>query len=373
MSFPNYGRPNLTALRLQVRAVFAAKMTGADMTLRRSVLGVIADAIAGLINLLFGYLDYIAGEVFASTADWDGLLVQGAEYGLAPQPAVAAAGNVVLSGIANTPANAGILLQGNVVVAGVVTPVQVATTAPAVLTGGTATVAAVATTPGSIGNLAANAPLTLVNAVSGVNAAAAVDGNGFAGGLDGDSAADPGPFRARILARKQKPPQGGAANDYQTWAMECATTAGVTRAWALPLNRGPGTVDVAFVCDNQTPITPTTGQIATVQAYIGLHVDANGNAIGRPVTDDCVVFAPIASPVAFNIHGLVASQQAAVTAALADLMSQTVLAGGLSFQDQIVPAVAAAAAGNAFTVTAPAADVPGATGTLLTLGAVTFV
>lgn len=364
--YPNYNRPTLSQLRLQVRAVFQAQLPGADMTLRRSVLGVIADVLAGLVNLLFGYLDYLVLQVFASTADWDGLLVQGAEYGLAPNGAQAAVGNVVFTGTGTSPIPVNTVLQGNVVVNGAITPIQVETTTAAALSAGTATVPAVALTPGSLSNLAANAPLTLVSAIAGVNAQAAVDGNGFSGGSDAEALTA---FRSRVLARKQKPPQGGLTSDYQAWAMEVA---GVTRAWTIPLNRGPGTVDVAFVMDGNSPIIPNSTQIAAVQTYIDGHRDANNNAVGRPVTDDCVVFAPIAAPLNFTISGLPESVQAAVTTSLQALISQTVLAEGLSLDDDIIPAIAAAAGGNAFDLLAPASDIAGATGTLITMGSVTF-
>src|SRR5262249_38023454 len=99
-----------------------------------------------------------------------------------------------------------------------------------------------------------------------------------------------------------------------------------------------------------------------VQAYVDTK---------RPVTDNCIVFAPTLSPVNFSIAAP-ASVQASISAALAELMSRTDLSAGLSFQDQVIPAVASGAATQPFEVTLPAADVPGSPGILLALGTITY-
>lgn len=355
-----YSRPDLAQLRQRARASFAGRLPGADTTLRRSNITVSADTMAGFVNGAYGYLDWIAKQLFLPTADSEYVLIQGAEYGMTPKGAAQAAGNGIFTGISGTTTiPAGFLWQdslGN----------EYAAQASVTLSGGTATVPIEAVEGGSAQNLAPGAPLTAVVALAGLNATGNVDGSGLSGGTDAETYQA---FAQRVLTRKRQPPQGGIAYDYQNWALECA---GVTRAWALPLNRGPGTVDLAFVMDGRSDIIPLSGDIAAVQAYINGHQDAFGNWIGRPVTDDCVVFAPTPSAVNFTITGLAASQQAAVTAALQALLQTTAIAGGLSFQEQMIPAIAGAAGGSAFDLTSPSADIAGATGTLLTMGTITF-
>ena len=346
-----YTRPTLSQLRQQGRGFFQIWLPGADMTLRRSVLGVIADVLAGFIHGLYGFLDWLAKQVFASSADIDALVRQGAEYGLAPLAGTNAAGNIVVSGIASETVPDGTGLQSTggwpfVTVGGAT-----------VGGGGTVTVAVEATEPGANGNLASGAPLTFVTAIAGINAVANVDSGGLSGGTDTENTEA---FRARVLARKRQPPQGGVAYDYEAWAK---TVAGVTRAWCVPRNRGAGTVDVSFVMDGRSNIIPLSADVADVQAA----VDAK-----RPVTDDCIVFAPTPSAVNFTITGVDASAQAGITAALKALFANLELAQGLSLQDEIIPAVAGGAGTSPFDVTVPSADVGGAAGTLLTLGTISW-
>jgi uncharacterized phage protein gp47/JayE len=148
--------------------------------------------------------------------------------------------------------------------------------------------------------------------------------------------------------------------------------------WVYPKNRGGGTVDVTFVMDGRANIIPTGADVAAVQAAI----DAK-----RPVSDDCVVFAPIATAVNFHITGIgdpvvqqsiqnsVADMFTADTQAggATDPATDNIFAGGLSFQDQIDPAVAAGAGATPFVIVAPVADVTCLTGHILIPGVYTWV
>lgn len=365
-------RPTLTGLRQLARSYFTTRLPGADLTLRRSILGVVADTLAALVNGVYGYLDWIIRQCFASTADWDYLLIQGSEYGLAPTGAVQAAGFATFGGTVGAPIIAGTLVQDQQN-----PPNEYATQAPGVIGGGgTVQIAIQAVAGGAAQNLTIGATLVLVVAIANVNANATVaddgSGNGLTGGLDSETI---GSFRARVLARKQKPPQGGDADDYVAWAR---AVPGVTRAWTYPANRGAGTVDLTFTMDGRASVIPLGGDVTNVQAAI----DAK-----RPVSDDSVVFAPIATAVAFTIHGsFTADQEAAIQASLGDMFlsdavpggaynpaTQTTFSGGLSLQDQIIPAIAAGADGVPFNLTIPNADVAGSSGHILTLGVITWL
>lgn len=366
MAFP---RPTLTGLRQLARSYFAGRLPGADITLRRSVITVSADVMAALVNGVYGYLDWIIRQCFASTADWDYLQIQGAEYGLSPNGPTPSAGLATFTGTNGAIVPPGLLLQDAALN-------QYTTQASGTITAGSAIIAIEAVEGGVAGNLLIGAPLTLVVAIALVDSTATVSddgsGNGLTGGSDEESIDS---FRARVLARKRTPPQGGDSDDYVTWAK---LVPGVTRAWPYPLNRGGGTVDLTFVLDGRANIVPLTGDVTAVQASI--------NAL-RPVTDSCVVFAPTPTSVNFTIHGAWTDPvKAAITASLADMfasdavpggaydpVTQTTLSGGLSFQDQIIPAVAAGAGDTVFNVSAPSADIAGVSGHLLVLGTISFV
>lgn len=60
---------------------------------------------------------------------------------------------------------------------------------------------------------------------------------------DGNDAELDGPYKTRLLAHLQTPPRGGAAIDYEYWALESA--ADIASAYCYPNRAGLGTVDVA--------------------------------------------------------------------------------------------------------------------------------
>lgn len=83
---------------------------------------------------------------------------------------------------------------------------------------------------------------------------------------DGDDAEQDGPYRLRILNRLQQPPLGGAANDYNTWALQVA---GVARSFTYPLRAGLGSVDLAALhAGSGTARILSTLEVAEVQAYV---------------------------------------------------------------------------------------------------------
>lgn len=358
-------RPTLTELRQLARSLFAARLPGADATLRRSNINVTADVMAGLANGEYGYLDYLIRQNFTDTAEGDYLLRKGAMYGLFPTGATKASGNVTVTGIdGKTIPDQVILFQDN-------NGRNYITQATVDIAVGTATVPVQAVEGGSASNLENGAPLSLIYAIAGIDAVANVAAPGLSGGTDEESIEA---FRLRVLARQKQPPQGGIYSDYIAWAK---TVAGVTRAWVYPANRGLGTVDLTFVMDGRANIIPLTADIGAVQAAI----DAK-----RPVTDSCVVFAPVPVAVDFDIEGpFTDAQKDAIEASVKDMfleeaqpggaydpMTQGTYSGGLSFEAHIDPAVAAGAGDVIFDITDPTADIPGNEGEILVPGVFTF-
>jgi len=125
-------------------------------------------------------------------------------------------------------------------------------------------------------------------------------------------------LRSRLIDRIQQPPSGGNANDYLQTAL---SVAGVTRAWVFPLNRGPGTVDVSFVEDNEDPIIPSTAKVQEVQDAIDAF---------KPVTADSDVFAPTAVEInpTIKLSPNTAVVQAAAEAELELLLQTDAQVGG---------------------------------------------
>lgn len=349
-----FTRPTLDTLRRDARAALEGRLPGADAALRFTVLKILADVVAGQTHLGFGYLDWIARQVIPDTAQADFLDRWAGLHGIPRRPATRAAGVVALEGTPGT-----VLPLGSVMTRADGT--AYATTASATLDGaGEATVTVEAQEGGAAGNAEAGVALTLSVALVGLSGTALVDADGLSGGAGAESDES---LRARLVARLSTPPQGGAARDYTAWAL---TVPGVTRVWVYPLNRGPGTVDVAFVMDGRADIIPLPDDVADVQAAIDPV---------RPVTADCVVFAPVADELDITIDGLsvdTAAVRAAILVELEDQLRRDAEPGGTIHRSRLIEAVSRAAGEAYHNMTVPASDVTQAAGHIAVLGDVTF-
>nr|WP_314074895.1 baseplate J/gp47 family protein [uncultured Roseococcus sp.] len=352
MAFP---RPTLDTLRRDARSAFEAHLPGADAALRFSVLKVVSDVVAGQTHLTFGYLDWIARQVIPDTAQADFLDRWAGLHGIPRRPATRAAGLVSLTGIEGA-----VLPQGSRLTRPDGT--GYITTAPATLGSlGTATVSVEAEAGGEAGNAGPNVALTLSVAIVGLSGTALVGADGLSGGKFAESDDS---LRARLVARLSSPPQGGAKRDYEAWAL---TVPGVSRAWVYPRNRGNGTVDVAFVMDARTNIIPLVADVAAVQAAIDPL---------RPVTADCIVFAPVAVPLNVTISGLspdTLAVRAAIRVELDDQLRRDAEPGGTIHRSRLIEAVSRASGENYHVMSAPVGDVVHAAGHIAVLGTVAFV
>jgi uncharacterized phage protein gp47/JayE len=292
-------RPTLPELITRTEQDLASRLSLGQL-IPRGPLAAIARVVAGACHLQFGRIDYEVAQVWPDTCDssnldrWGGLLT------LPRKPAGPAGGLIVFAGTDGTVIALGTLVQR-------ADGEQFATQVVSTVMGGAATVSVLAVTDGTLGNTPALAPLGLVSTVVGTITSVQVDANGLSGGVDQELDE---PFRARLIQRLGNAPGSGTAADYERWALEVP---GVTRAWPLPANQGPGTVGLTFVLDDDpvTPI-PSATKVAEVQAYI----DAR-----RPEPVPVLVFAPVQVTVAFTIHVVpdTAEVRAAVAQSLADL------------------------------------------------------
>jgi uncharacterized phage protein gp47/JayE len=237
--------------------------------------------------------------------------------------------------------------------------VQYQTTADATFTTLTATAPVSAVVAAVAGNRATGQILSLVSPVVGVQTTATAGELSGGADIETDDA-----LRARLLARIQQPPHGGASYDYTTWALEVS---GVTRAWVYPAELGLGTVTVRFVRDLDVTPIPDSGEVASVQAYIDSR---------RPVTAQVTVVAPAAVPINFQIQGLMPSNaivQAAVQAELRDLLLREAVPGGTILLSHIRAAISATAGETDYVLALPVANVTNTTGNMSTMGTITWL
>jgi uncharacterized phage protein gp47/JayE len=319
---------------------------------------VLARVWAGAVYLLYGFLAWIAKQLFPTTSDREKLLEQASMYDITPTAATFATGGVVATGTNGTLIPTGTVLKYD-------EGVTFETTADGTITGGAVTLAVEAVLAGSAGNVPGGEAVSFESPIGGVNATATVDAPGITGGFDEQGMED---VRDRLLLRLREPPQGGADQDYEAWTL---AVAGVTRAWVYPNENGLGTVVVRFVLDGEVNIFPGGGVVADVQAALEAQ---------RPITAEVTAAAPTALPVPFTIEldPDTAGIRDAVEAELNDLLFRKAIPGdgaglGTILLSQIQTAIGNAVGEGDYTLTVPAADVVPATGQLAVLGVITWV
>ncbi len=347
-----FNRPTLSDLIARNRGDIETRLPGADSALRHSVLDVLARMHGGAVSGVYGYLDFLARQIFPDTAEGDFLARHASTWGIRRKAAVAATATATATGVNGTTIPAGTQAQR-------IDGQTFAVTEPATIAGGSAVLALEAVEAGPGGDLTVGTVLTLSSAVLGVNAQITVTAAGTRGALEEDDAS----LLARLLDRIRTPPQGGSANDYRAWAL---AQPGVTRAWVFPGWMGAGTVGVTFVMDQREDIIPLLADIEAVQAALD---------ILRPVTAQVVVFAPTPSPidVVLRVAPNTPAVQDAVRAELADFLARDAQPGGTIFRSRLSETVSLAGGEFSHTLELPDADVTPPPGHIAALGEVTFI
>jgi uncharacterized phage protein gp47/JayE len=348
-----FQRPTLPEIVDRVQQDFISRLSLSGAVLRRSIVYVFARVVAGAAHMLHGHLEYLSRQMFADQSEAEFLRRQGGLFGVVPTLPGFAHGTVTIAGTNSTVIPAGtVLLRSD----GVRYTVDVDST----ILGGAAVPAVTAVVPGADGTLVVGLTLTFESPVAGANATGTVAANT----QNGSDAEDDEAYRARVLARIRKPPQGGSIDDYIAWAKEVP---GVTRVWPSPNEQGAGSVVVRFMRDDDTPSQiPDSGEVAAVQAYI----DAK-----RPVTAAVTVSAPTSSTLNYTVSITpdTVATRAAVQAALADLHRRSAEPGTTLFLSLIRTAIGNADGITNYVLTSPAADVTFTTGQIATLGTITYV
>jgi uncharacterized phage protein gp47/JayE len=347
-------RPTLRSIVSRIAQDMNVRLPGLDAHLRRSKAQVIARALGGAAHTVYGYAASIAREILVSTASAAGLVKHGEIWGVPRKQARAATCLWHFIGTPGTevPEGTAIVQQDGL---------QWLTLALGTVGGGSSVdILCEAQTAGAIGNVAELTKATLVSPIAGINSAvtAAEDAT------DGADVEDAGAWRARILARIRNPPQGGAATDYEQWALQVE---GVERVWVTPNGLGPGTVVVRFaVAGTGEDAIPDGAKVTEVQDHIEPLA---------PVTAEVTVVAPVAYPVAFEIAVSpdTAEVRAAVEAELEALFAeQADPEGGIIRNSVLREAISRADGEEYHTLTTPVGDVQAPVGELPILGTITW-
>jgi uncharacterized phage protein gp47/JayE len=367
-----YARPTLSGLQETVASDIAASLKGSDALLRFSNLGITGRAQAGLANMHYGYLDWIAKQAVPFTCTDEFLEGWAALKGVFRLPPTSAAGFATFNGTPgrSIPKGAGIARSDGVAF--------FATSAAVVASDGTisvpvSAVADPAGLAGAFGNTPVGAAMTLSQSIAGIQSTGAVSVE-VKGGADLEGSDS---LRSRMLAAYQQAPQGGGRTDYESWAK---TAPGVTRAWCVPNGFGIGTVVVFTMFDQVRAASGgfpqgTDGVAAAEPRGVAASGDqllvANALYDVQAAVGLVYAAAPIPHAVDLAIAGLNSSSHDTVVAAVAATLLTEGKPGGTVPFGAIWSAIATAVSGNAFTVT-PTADIVCGFGQLPVVGTISL-
>lgn len=243
--------PTIAAIRDQILADIQTGLGLTEPLLPRSVWGIFATAIAGVVVLVYRFGAWVERQIFTQTADVDALVLRAGEHGLARTPATEWRGTITITGTTAT-VPIGTLWQFNGLA-------YEQTTALDLVATGTASIRSLEL--GTELNRFVSDELSIVTPIAGVNRTATVLAvTQVAADVESLEA-----FRSRILARQQSPPQGGAIPDWILWATEVP---GIAEAFIeRPL---PGFITIYPLLDVADPANriPDAPKLAEVAAHV---------------------------------------------------------------------------------------------------------
>ncbi len=335
-----FARPTLPEIRARIQADLNARANGGTPYLRRAFEYVLSWAIAAVVHDLHGHVAYGVTQLLPTDCDETQLAKWGQMVSTPRKQPTAATGNYVFTGT-----NGSVIVEGSTIQ--VPGNIRYSTTAEGTIASGTATVAVEAVEVGEAGNTDGATPGALVSPITGVQTAGVFDADGAEGGTDLEELET---WRQRILARLATTPRGGTSDDYEFWVR---STPGVTvrDVFVTPLRSGAGTVDVAFLVEDDDDPIPTSPQIVLVQDY----VDSK-----RPADmAGCTVYAPTAQTQNYDIaiRPNTADIRAAVEASIRAMHERDVGMGETLLISKLDEAASTAAGEIDHSFTTPSANV----------------
>lgn len=298
-----YPRPTYNALLTRIAADLAAM----PAALREPLAATWARVATGL----HGHLDWLDAQCSPLTCELERLSDWAALYAVPRLLATAASGWVQATGASGTQVLAGTLLRAN-------NGLNYQVLATVTLQMSSAQVSVRCVTAGLVGNLAAVAPMTLIEPLAGVDSTLRADAHGISGGADDERVND---WRARIAAEWSQMVTNGArsgkVDDYRFWARSAHPS--VSGAIVQPHALGMGTVVVRPICNSLTDRLPTQAVLDAVLAHL---------ARIAPAVADWRVAAPVLHPLTFTLHLQPAIDTAALRATLQRALTDLVLSKG---------------------------------------------
>lgn len=340
-----FNRPTLTEIIDRVRS--DAESRYGQRVPRRSLINVMSLVCASAVHSLYGYIEFVSKQIFATSAEGKYLERRTSEYGIYRKQATNAQGTVTFSGSGSVPVGTTLQTADEIIF-------ETTTETDSRLV---ASIQAV--NPGANGNLQSGTVLTLVSPIAGIESEATSSEVSGGTDIEGDES-----LRERLLFRMQNPPKAGTKTDYVAWAKEVS---GVTRAWCYPLELGPGHVTVRFMTDGLTDNgIPTALMVERVKAHIETLM---------PVTTILTVVAPVAKNLDMTLD--ITPDNSEIRTKVASAVKQIIQTEAepatkvlLTSLDRAVGSVEEIVS---YRIVSPTDDVPAGTGEILVPGTITYV
>lgn len=359
-----YDVRSVDELAAEARGYFESAVDGAVVPVWPNTFDVVAKAMAMLGQEHELRRSWLYDQLFVLSAAEGSLERHGYELGLVRAPGAPSVG------AASFPAGAGVVVPAEL---RFVRPdgTSYRSVGAATAAAGTVTVQLEAESIGAAGDTAAGVAIRLASesvAPEGFTPTGAVAAGGLSGGADEE---DLRAFRARVLARRRRPPACGNAADWERWTREAlGPVAGV---FVDSFSDDARAVWLQFTVTDQPNGVPSFAQVAVVQAYVA-------DPVRRPVTARVFVSAPTVSAVNVVISDLspdTADVRASIAAEIALAFAERVEPGKPSAVFRLKRSLLAGAisriVGEGYNLVEPAGTLTFASGVLPTLGSISYV
>lgn len=305
--------PTTSAVASAIVAQMEAALSQTVPLLPKAFIRVLAKALGGVVVLLYKYCGWVFLQIFVAHASFEETTINGKKVrplvewgrliGIGDPEAATRAELVVRVTVTNP---TGSLKAGSQLLRSE-TSVIYTVAADTPLTGASVPVTIRAASDqnggigeGTIGNLEPGDIVSFANPLANVGTDAVVEAVSVAG-VEAETADD---YRARVIRKFQRKPQGGAYSDYEEWG---SAVAGIVNVYPYT-SSNPGEVDIYVEATEESSGSadgiPTGPQLAAVRAAIEATSPTSGLATKRPANAAINVLAITRTPFALTVGGL---------------------------------------------------------------------
>ena len=252
-----FNKDSLQTLKEKTYAHYLSLFKPLDRTARYNLVTVMANVDAGLFHLLQGDLAFLSKQLFPDTAEGEFLRAHWAGR-VPPMHAVAAVGEITISG------NAGLTIPAGTVLKSTLGKRYFTEKSYSIGNDGKALVYVKAENAGADSNLEADSPLVIISSIpSSIDSNAVVGENGIYGGMDAESDEA---YLVRVMESLRNPVRYGKPGDFAAWAMD--STPEVSKAWEYKNFGVFGALLVQVIGGNQIDGVTQVANLQAVSDYI---------------------------------------------------------------------------------------------------------